>query len=84
MIRRVGRNLGLLDSTAPAASAQLETEGWALLTGVFSPAEVAGLTAEIDAVYAATEPDVRFREADRPDFRYEMYNRSPAVQRAIA
>ncbi len=84
MIRRVGRNLGLLDTASPTASAQLEAEGWALLTGVLSPAEVAELTAEIDTVYAATNPDVRYREADRPDFRYEMYNRSPAAQRAIA
>ena len=87
MIRRVGKNLGLLDgadaTTAPDASRQLEAEGWALLPGLFNPAEVAELTAEVEAVYAAVEPDVRFREGDRPDFRYEMYNRSPAVQRAI-
>lgn len=91
MIRRVGKNLGVLDipadegglSPALAASLQIEREGWALLEGVFSPAEVATMVAEVEEVYATSEPDVRFRESDRPDFRYAMYNRSPAVQRAI-
>jgi hypothetical protein len=88
VIRRVGKNLGLLDSSGlrpvPPASRQLEAEGWALLPAVFTAGEVVELTAELDALYLAADPDVRYREADRADFRYELYNRSAAVQTAIA
>ncbi len=83
MIRRVGKNLGLLETEVSAATRQIETEGWTLLPKVFSPTEVADMVAEIDSIYQANQPDVRYREVDRSDFRYEMYNRSPAVQRAI-
>lgn len=84
MIRRLGKNLGLDDRPAADAAVAIEREGWALLEGVFSAEEVAELTADIEAVYESVEPDVRNREVDQSDFRYEMYNRSAAVQRAIA
>jgi ectoine hydroxylase-related dioxygenase (phytanoyl-CoA dioxygenase family) len=82
MIRRVGQNLGLFRGEAPAASVQLERDGYALLRGVFTPGEVEALAAEIDAVFAASDPDPRPRP-DRAEFRYEMLNRSPLAQRAI-
>ena len=84
MIRRLGKNLGLHKGPVVDAAAEIERDGWTLLRGVFSADEVGEMTAEIDAVYSSVEPDERNRESDRPDFRYEMYNRSAAVQRAIA
>lgn len=87
MIRRVGKNLGLLEpSTGDEvdAAASIERDGWTLLPGVFSADEVAAMIAEIERVYESYEPDVRLRVGDRSQFRYEMYNRSAAVQRAIA
>lgn len=68
---------------APDAAHHLEREGWVLLRRVFDRSEVTELTAECDRVFAEYEADVRYREADRAQFRYEMYNRSAAVQRAI-
>lgn len=83
MIRRVVKNLGLLSDEVPEAASQLERDGWVLLRAVFSPGEVADMISEAEAVYEALEPDVRMRQSDRPQFRYEMYNRSAAIQRAI-
>ena len=87
MIRRVGKNLGLRDAPAGRAgdaAAAIERDGWVLLDDVFTAGEVAEMTADIERVYASYAPDVRGRVEDRADFRYEMYNRSAAVQRAIA
>ena len=84
MITRVGQNLGLLDPLlAPKASAHLEVEGWVLLPGVLDADEVAMLTDDVERVYRDYEADVRFRVDDRTQFRYEMYNRSAAVQALI-
>jgi ectoine hydroxylase-related dioxygenase (phytanoyl-CoA dioxygenase family) len=81
MITRVGQNLGLLDEkVVPEASVQLERDGWAMLRGVLSTDEVAAVVEDVERVYRDHEADVRFRTADRPEFRYEMYNRSAAVQ----
>lgn len=82
MIKRVFKNLGVYDGDAPAESAQLERDGWALLPGVFGRAEVDAMRAEIDAAFA-DYPSERSR-GDKDEFRYEMYNRSGACQRAIA
>jgi len=68
---------------APGAARDLEDDGFTLLKGVFTPIEVAELTAECNRVFDEYEADVRYRKADRAQFRYEMYNRSAAVQRAI-
>ena len=70
----------------PAASRELEQEGFTVLRGVLDPDEVAALSAEINALYAALPPDGR--HAQRPveednDFRYEMLNRSALCQAAI-
>ena len=82
MIRRLLKNLGVYKGDAPAASVQLENDGWTVLRGVFDAAEVAQLRAEIDEVFASVAPE-RTRD-DKDEFRYEMLNRSAACQRAIA
>jgi ectoine hydroxylase-related dioxygenase (phytanoyl-CoA dioxygenase family) len=81
MITRVFKNLGLYEGEAPAASAQLERDGWALLSSVFAPDAINDMTAEIEEVFAA-QPAERSR-GDKDEFRYEMFNRSAACQRAI-
>ena len=53
MIKRVGKNLTVLDGDAPAESVQLERDGCTVLRGVFTPDEVAELRAEIDEVFDA-------------------------------
>ena len=80
MIRRVGKNLTVRDD-GPPASHELEADGCTVLRGVFTAAEVEELRAELDAVFAATEPE-RSR-TDSSEFRYEMLNRSAAAQRAV-
>jgi len=76
-------NLGVRDpSDAPAESAQLERDGYAVLPGVFTAAEVTRMRDEIDEVFDAF-PDERTRP-DRAQFRYEMLNRSGACQAAVA
>jgi ectoine hydroxylase-related dioxygenase (phytanoyl-CoA dioxygenase family) len=81
MIRRVLKNLAVREGPAPAASEQLEADGWAKLSAVFGADEVTAIVAEIDEVFATTEPE-RSR-SDRAEFRYEMLNRSAACQAAI-
>ncbi len=71
---------------APAASQQLEQEGWTVVSGVLTAAEIAALTAEVEALYAKLPADGR--NPHRPteednDFRYEMLNRSALCQEVI-
>ena len=82
MIKRVGGNLTLRSGPAPPASVQLERDGYTLLRGVVAPSLIARLTSEIEAVFAASDPE-RGR-SDRAEFRYEMLNRSAASQEAVA
>jgi ectoine hydroxylase-related dioxygenase (phytanoyl-CoA dioxygenase family) len=82
VITRVFKNLGVYDGDAPPESVQLEREGWVLLRGVFGRDEIDAMRAEIDAAYE-TFPSERSR-GDKDEFRYEMFNRSAACQRAIA
>jgi ectoine hydroxylase-related dioxygenase (phytanoyl-CoA dioxygenase family) len=81
MIRRVLKNLALLEGDAPEASRELEQDGWTRLSSVFTADEVASLSADIDAVFDRTDPE-RSR-TDKDEFRYEMLNRSAASQAAI-
>jgi ectoine hydroxylase-related dioxygenase (phytanoyl-CoA dioxygenase family) len=81
VIRRVGKNLTVHTDVAPAASRELEADGCTVLRGVFTPAAVAELRREIDAVFEATEPE-RSR-TDSAEFRYELLNRSAAAQAAV-
>lgn len=82
MITRVFKNLGVYDGDAPPETAQLEREGWALLRGVFARDEIDAMRAEIDDAFDAFGAE-RSR-GDKDEFRYEMFNRSAACQRAIA
>jgi hypothetical protein len=83
VIRRLFKNIALLDpAEAPDESAQLERDGYVCLRGVFTPAEVAEMRAEIDGVFDAIASE-RTR-GDKDEFRYEMLNRSAACQAAVA
>ena len=81
MIKRVGKNLGVYEGDAPAETAQLERDGFTLLPAVFPPDVVAEMKAEVQAVFDSIPPE-RLRD-DKEQFRYEMFNRSGACQRAI-
>jgi ectoine hydroxylase-related dioxygenase (phytanoyl-CoA dioxygenase family) len=75
------KNLGVYDGEAPAESVQLERDGWTRLEGVFTPAEVDAMRAEIETAFEQY-PSERSR-SDKDEFRYEMLNRSAACQRAV-
>lgn len=80
MIRRVGKNLAVRSDEVPDASVELERNGFAVLRGVFSDDEVLALRAELDEVFATSGP-----ERGRTDeYRYEMLNRGPRSQEAVA
>jgi hypothetical protein len=84
--RRTGY-LAISTETPPAATEQLQTEGYVTLPGVFDATEVTELIDDVDRVFDEWRPDERHSKYT-PDhwepFRYEMLNRSPVVQRAIA
>ena len=88
MLTRKSGYLRPFDGEAPAASRQLEVEGYALLEGVLDAAAVAALRAELEAVYADLPADDRTGgrrdPAEDEDFRYEMFNRSALAQRTVA
>ncbi len=80
MIKRVGKNLAVRSDAVPDASVELERNGFAVLRGVFSDDEVLALRAELDEVFATSGP-----ERGRTDeYRYEMLNRGPRSQEAVA
>jgi hypothetical protein len=84
--RRAGY-LALSTDPMPDAAAQLQAAGYVTLPGVFSAEEVKELIVDVDRVFDEWPPDERNSRYDvghwRP-FRYEMFNRSEVVQRAIA
>jgi hypothetical protein len=83
MIERVFGNLIIREEAVPEASHDLEQVGYTLIPDVFSPAEVEQLRAEIDDVFAkepARDPD----SADGSEYRFGMFNRSPAALAAIS
>ena len=70
MLSRVGGYLlPRAAATAPAASGQLERQGYAVLRGVLGAAELRSAGDEIAALYDAQPPDRRARVQDE-DFRY--------------
>ena len=87
MITRERVFLELRDAaSAPEAAQTLEREGFAVLRGAFAAKDLAALASEIERVYETVAADVRnpgFTSPEREDFRYEMLNRSAAVQRGI-
>ncbi len=81
VIRRLGKNLGVLTAGVPEASVELERDGFTVLRDVFTADEVMALTAEIEGIFAATPPE-RVR-TDKDEFRYQMLNRGACCQAAI-
>jgi hypothetical protein len=73
------------EAVSPATE-QLQRDGFVLLPEVLDADAVATLAADIDRVFAETEPDVRvdgLADDHWEPFRYEMLNRSAECQRAI-
>ena len=87
MLERSGGYLRPRRSPVPAASEQLQAEGYAVLKQVFSAEECADLRAEIEQIYADLPADGRAAAVRDPDededFRYEMFNRGARCQEAI-
>lgn len=87
MLTRVRGYLRPRREPAPAASAQLEDSGYAVLEGVFDATEIEALRAEIESIYRAHPADGRAAAVRDPaedeDFRYEMLNRGARCQTAI-
>jgi ectoine hydroxylase-related dioxygenase (phytanoyl-CoA dioxygenase family) len=86
----ITRRFGYLKvSDAPVSdeTQQLQAEGYVMLHGVFDADAVAELEADVNRVYEEWPPDRRSESHDDDHwapFRYEVLNRSAAVQRAIA
>lgn len=78
MIRRVGKNLAVFKGDPPAASVQLEHDGYVLLRGVLADDEVVTLAEAIDRAFLERPPE-RGR-VDRDEFRYQMLNYSSVAQ----
>ena len=70
-----------------AAAKHLQAEGYVVLEQVFTPKTVETLAGEVERIYEEYPPDERssrYPPEHWEPFRYEMLNRSAAVQRAIA
>jgi hypothetical protein len=84
--RRTGY-LTISRRATPKTSEQLQTDGFIVLRKVFAEDEVKELIDDIERVYAQWPPDersARYPYEHWQPFRYEMFNRSAVVQRAIA
>jgi hypothetical protein len=82
VIRRVGKNLGLLTTDAPLVSAELERDGRAVVRDALDADQVVGLAAELLDEFERSAAE-RTR-TDRAEFRYEMLDRGPLSQRIVA
>jgi hypothetical protein len=86
LTRRSGY-LTIRSDPVPGPAEALQRDGYVILPGVFTPAEVRALVEDIDRVYDELPPDERVPDkapGHWDPFRYEMLNRSELVQRAIA
>lgn len=86
MIRKLDGYNRPYDGPAPLATRDIEANGHCLLRRVFTPAQIAALRAEIEAVYESVPPDWREGSPTLEHaqmYRYEMFNRSPLCQAAI-
>jgi len=81
MLTRRHGNVILRKEPVPAASVQLEREGYAHIRGVLDAADVAALAQEITAVFE-TSPADRVHDV-HGEFRHGMLNRSALSQKAI-
>jgi ectoine hydroxylase-related dioxygenase (phytanoyl-CoA dioxygenase family) len=87
VITRLSGYLAVSESPAPTATVQLHTDGYTLLEGVLDESQLEDLRTDVERVFDEYPPDERGREAPEEHwapFRYEMLNRSGAVQDAIA
>jgi hypothetical protein len=87
VISRRSGYLALSPAPMPEAASHLQTHGYVHLSGVFDASEVTELIADVDRVFDEYPPDERYPRTDHDHwepFRYEMFNRSEVVQRAIA
>lgn len=83
MITREHGNLKLRVEPAPHAAHQLEKEGWAVLTGVFTPDEIEKIRIEIDTYFEATGPEASRKPDPHNEYRHGMLNVSAACQKAV-
>src|SRR5882724_1882517 len=75
-IRRAHGNLVLSEASVPAATLELERDGYTVLRGVLEIDEIDRLSCEIAAAFEIyEEPDSQFR--------HEMVNRSAACQAVV-
>ncbi len=78
--------LRLRNDAVPVASVEIERDGFAVLAGAFTPAEVEALRRDVERVYAEVPADLRnpgLPADHREDFRYEMLNRSEPCRRLV-
>ncbi len=83
MLQRVDSRYVVYDGPAPDATRTLEREGFVVLRGAIPTREVDALRADVDGVFERFAPDLRKGSATvarAEQFRYEMFNRSAAVQ----
>lgn len=86
MITRESGYLTLRNGPVPTSSAELQTDGYALLEGVLEGPELEALRADVERVFEDYPPDERSNKQPQEHwapFRYEMLNRSALVQEAI-
>ena len=83
MLRRVGGYLLPREKAAPAASSQLQRDGYAVLRDVVPPPELVAIRNDILRLYETMPADGRAAVHD-DDFRYEMFNKSATAQRLVA
>ena len=81
MIRRMGKNLGLLTAPVPDASVELERDGCTIIRGVLDAATVTALVDEADRVFQDAPPERN--RSDREEFRYQLLNRSELALRTL-
>ena len=87
MLIRDRNHLWPWSGPAPDEAHILERDGHCLLRSVFEPHEVAALRTEVLSVYEQLPPDPRTSSPTvemAQQFRYQMFNRSPLCQRAMA
>ncbi|MFL5296418.1 MAG: phytanoyl-CoA dioxygenase family protein [Phenylobacterium sp.] len=86
MIRRGRPYLEVRTEPASPEAEQLEREGYTIIRGMLSEAELAELRQDVARVFETEPADQRNQlpPEDRDMFRYAMLNRSAAAQRAIA
>jgi hypothetical protein len=87
MLRKVHDQFLPYDGPAPEGARALERDGHFVLRGENGPAEVAELRAEVEEVYRRVPADMRDGRVSPQNaemFRYELFNRSAACQRALA